>query len=80
MCGPALFLYRFLFNCVRVRPHAQPRRARWILRTLPAGDRTPLQQIFCGALHCRGTVRRHCNAAQLLLLTLREWNKKTYLP
>ena len=36
-------------------------------------------QIFCGALHCRGTVRRHCNAAQVSLLMLHEWHRKTYV-
>ena len=73
MCGPALFLYGFLFNSVRGRINAQLRRARAKARGAPVW--TPTARSFVD----RCTVRRHCNAAQVSLLMLYEWHRKTYV-
>ena len=74
MCGPALFLYMSLFNCARERAHALLRRARAAARGVPR-RRLGRAQDLCGSLHVVALSAGHCNAAQLSLLTLREWHR-----
>ena len=59
MCGPALFLYGFLFNSVRGRINAQLRRARAKARGAPVW--TPPQDLLWIVALSAGTVmRRRC--------------------